>query len=68
MKTFLAEYNWHGRYGVYDGRWLVVIAETTSAALGLALEAEPDTEGRDWTITEINNDVAKAHRVTLRCS
>jgi hypothetical protein len=68
MKTFLAEYSWHGSYGAYDDRWLVVIAETASVAMGLALEAESDTEGQYWTITEINNNVAKAHSITSRCS
>lgn len=68
MKTFIAEYNRTGSYGFYDERWLVVIAETSSVAMGLALEKEPDTEGRDWTIREINSEVSKAHRITSRCS
>ena len=68
VNTYWASYNWTGRYQSYDERELIVIAETASVALGLALEAEPDTSGDFWKITEIDNKTQSATRVASRSS
>ena len=58
LATYLAHYYWHGNYGAYEEKYYVVTANTINEAMGLALEAEPDTKAAHWSITLL--DVTKA--------
>ena len=68
MRFWLANYDWSGGYGAYEEKRYVVVAETKEVALGLVLEAEPETTAPLWDITEISNEKAEAHYVSSRCS
>jgi len=68
MKTWKAIYDWSGSWGAFEEKYYIIIAETKEVALGLALEAEPETAACNWTIELINNERAEAHYMTGRCS
>ena len=63
MKTFIAEYNWHGSWGAYEWIAAVVVEENEEKALERALRMYPrTTEGR-WEFEEINTKEAEFHGI-----
>lgn len=43
----------------YDTRFRVIVAATEAQALGFVLETESDTQGRDWSIYEVDTITPK---------
>lgn len=64
MKIFKCSYEWRGGYGAYQQYEYVVVTSCGSAALGLCLEAQPDTKAADWEIKEINVSQEEAHFIS----
>ena len=54
LKTFIASYYWSGRCQAFESIESVIVAETKQVALGLALENNPDTKAKHWTIEELD--------------
>lgn len=67
-KVWHAEYDWRGGWGAYEEKQCVVVAETKSAALGWVLMEHKDTDGADWTITEIKTSEAGVTYISSRSS
>lgn len=53
MKVFHASYYWSGGYGAWDEYHLVVFATNEAEALGLALQARPESKATEWVIEEM---------------
>lgn len=56
FKVFHCNWLYTGSYGSYEEYDCIVIAETESVALGMALYFYPDTDAARWTIEEIPTD------------
>ena len=56
MKLFDACYFKQFQYGAYDDGVGFVVANTMEEALGLCLEAYPETEAKDWGFEEVRLD------------
>ena len=54
MKVYKAEYQWSGGMGAWEHSWHVVVANTETEALGLAMNEVPYSKAEDWEISEIN--------------
>ena len=54
MNIYCVTYTLHGRYQYYEEEFLVVVAETSAVALGLALESKPKSHASDWAIVQIS--------------
>lgn len=55
MNVYIAVYYREFKFGGYEKIHSVVVANTTSEALGLALEDEPGTLAAHWKIEKINS-------------
>jgi len=64
MKVYTLSYSINWKFGGYESYEYIVIANTKSEALGLALEAKKDTKAKHWEITEIPTDVVAATYIT----
>ena len=64
MKVFNARYFKSGPYGWFEEYEYVIVAETSSVALGMALETKIDSEAKDWTVTEIDTNTAAVHLIS----
>ncbi len=68
MNIYQASYFMQYGHGAYDEYEYVVVANTESEALGLALEAEHSTKGEGWSITELGSSIPTAHYMSSRSS
>lgn len=63
LSVFAAEYS-YTCWGETQTRGCVVIANTESEALGLLLDAEPDTKSAHWSLTKIDQRIPASHYIT----
>jgi len=68
MKVFIAEYGWSGSCGAYEDINAVVVAETASVALGLALTTYNHTAACDWRISEVQTESPGVIHISERSS
>lgn len=55
-KVFICEYSWHGSYGAYEQRTLIVNAGSDTEALGICLMEAEETDAKHWTIEEFTTE------------
>lgn len=53
-KIWICEYDWHGAYGSYEQRTLIVNAGSKTEAFGIALMSAEDSIPSWWTIEEFS--------------
>ena len=68
MKVYNASYRETWRYGGFQEYEFIIIANTESEALGLALESSAGGKSNHWTIEEINTDKTFAYQISERSS
>ena len=66
-KVWHCTHDWRGGWGAYEENECVVIAETKSKAIGMALMAYPETNPQDWSATEIPLEEG-VHHISSRSS
>lgn len=54
LKTFIGSFYRSGRCNTYESIECIIVAETESVALGLALESYPDTSSAHWSFEELD--------------
>jgi hypothetical protein len=67
-KVWHCQYYWSGGWGAYQEYDVIAIAETKSRAHTWVVMQYPDTEPKDWSITEIPTDKDGTHYISSRCS
>ena len=58
MSCYKAECRQYGACGWYQDYDYVIFANTEAEALGLALDAQPDTSAADWELEELKPEGA----------
>lgn len=58
----------HWPYGGYEEYDLIIMAETASVALGLALEYYPETRTGCWDIVELDTTERKVYEIAEQFS
>lgn len=66
MKVYNASYSETWGYGGFQEYEFIIIANTESEALGLALDSEAGGKAEHWNIEEINTKEPFAHQVSER--
>ena len=64
--VYHASYYSAGGYGSYQEAEYIICANTEAEALGFALEADPGTEARYWTISKIDTSRAGSTEILNR--
>ena len=62
LSVFSAHYS-YTRWGETTTKAYVVVANTPVEALGLVLDAEPQTDAEDWKIRQIDLTKSEAHYI-----